>query len=88
MNDAAANGTTPEKKLPEGSWEEKVLRVHSILEETAEAHPSVKSSKTKSGTSVLLGLLEWTDGRKTQHSLNVLRTKCPQKLLDYYEGHL
>lgn len=36
----------------------------------------------------LLGLLEWNNGRKTQHKMSLLRTKCPQRLLDYYENHL
>lgn len=36
----------------------------------------------------LIGLVEWVDKRKTQHKMEVLRRKCPQKLLDYYEQHL
>ncbi|KAK3711432.1 hypothetical protein LTR37_009611 [Vermiconidia calcicola] len=81
------NGTsTTDKKpqLPDGSWENHVLRIQSILEET---NTEIKGTKSKSGKT-LLGLIEWNDGRKTQHPLNSLRTKCPQKLLDYYEQHL
>ena len=86
----AANGATPEKrKLPEGSWEHLVQRVGSILEESEE---KVKGAKGKraggGGGTVLLGLLEWNDGWKSQHPIRVVRQKCPQKLLDYYEQHL
>ena len=77
-----ANGTTTKDKLPDGLWESHIQRVSSILEET---DPKVKGTKTGA---VLLALLEWNDGRKTQHPLATVRTKCPQKLLDYYEQHL
>lgn len=80
----AANGTPKAKKLPEGSWEEHVSRVSSIIEETNPA--MLKGIKGRSKD--LFGLLEWNDGRKTQHPLDTLRRKCPQRLLDYYESHL
>jgi chromobox protein 1 len=71
-------------KLPEGSWEGLIERVHTVLEEYDD---SSKAPKTKNGK-VLLGLIEWKDGRKTQHPLAALRRRCPQKMLDYYEQHL
>lgn len=73
------------KDLPEGSWEDQVTRVSSIIEETS---PSTGKNARGKSTSDLLGLLEWTDGQKTQHPLDTLRRKCPQRLLDYYEQHL
>jgi chromobox protein 1 len=83
--DTTPNGTTEidPKDLPEGSWEN-LVRVSSILEEPAAA---VKGSKQKHGN-MLLALLLWHGGRKTQHTLDVARRKCPQRLLDYYEQHL
>ena len=79
------NGTTEidPKDLPEGSWEN-LVSVSSILEEPAVA---AKGSKHKHGN-VLLALLLWHNARKTQHTLDVARRKCPQRLLDYYEQHL
>ncbi|KAK5166965.1 uncharacterized protein LTR77_007694 [Saxophila tyrrhenica] len=78
------NGVTT-AKLPEGSWESHVLRVHTVLEESK---PSTKPAKGTKDIRTLLGLIEWNDGTKTQHPLAVLRRKCPQKMLDYYEQHL
>ena len=91
INDAnaAPNGTPQAKKLPEGSWENQGQRVGSILEETdPEKVGKIKGKGKTAGGPVLLGLLEWNDRAKTQHPLSVLRNKCPQKLLDYYEQHL
>lgn len=73
------NGTPAKAELPAGSWETDIQKVTSIIEED-EAKP--KSGKT------LIALVEWVDGRKTQHKMEVLRRKCPQKLLNYYEQHL
>lgn len=79
-----ANGTSKGKTLPEGLWENHVSRVSSIIEEI----DPVMVKGVKGRTKNLLGLLEWNDGRKTQHPLDTLRRKCPQRLLDYYEQHL
>jgi len=76
-----ANGTPAKKVLPSGTWENDVQRVTSILEEA-------EDPTQKNNSNVLIGLLEWTDGTKTQHKMDALRRKCPQKLLDYYEQHL
>src|ERR1700761_5652664 len=80
---ADTNGTDM-SGLPEGSWEELVMRIHTVLEEE---NTSLKGGRKSKGGKTLLGLIEWHDGRKTQHTLATLRTKCPQKLLDYYEQH-
>ncbi|RMY15921.1 hypothetical protein D0868_00626 [Hortaea werneckii] len=85
---------TTKRALPPGTWDNDVLRVTSIIEESA---PSTTSSlarnKSAAGngkeTKELIGLLEWKDGgAKTQHKMKVLRQKVPQRLLDYYEQHL
>ncbi|EMC99752.1 hypothetical protein BAUCODRAFT_145133 [Baudoinia panamericana UAMH 10762] len=87
----SANGTAEEpversRQLPIGSWDDHVLRVASIIEEALETHTS-KGVKVENRE--LIGLLMWKDnGPKTQHKMNILRTKCPQRLLDYYEQHL
>lgn len=75
------------RKLPEGSWETSVTRVISILQEEVPLGKS-KQRATKTTATQLQGLLEWNDSGKSQHPLKTLRTKCPQKLLDYYEQHL
>lgn len=72
------NGTPSKMELPSGSWETHIKRVSSILEEDEE----------KGKRRQLIGLVEWEDSRKTQHKMEVLRRKCPQKLLNYYEQHL
>lgn len=77
------NGASTPSKFPNGTWEANVLRVHTVLEE----YDPTNRTKNKDGK-VLLGLIEWDDGKKTQHPLSVLRRKCPQKMLDYYEQHL
>ena len=86
-NGAETNGATPtsrERKLPDGDWESLVQRVQSIVEEDDASGKAGKGRDTKH----LIGMLEWNDGGKTQHSMAALRRKVPQKLLDYYEQHL
>ncbi|KAF7195533.1 Chromo domain-containing protein 2 [Pseudocercospora fuligena] len=78
-----ANGTSAVDTLPVGSWEDHVSSVAAIVESE-----EVGLTKGKKDVKSLEGLLEWNDGRKTQHKMNVLRQKCPQRLLDYYESHL
>jgi chromobox protein 1 len=73
------NGTSSKSELPAGSWETHIMNVTSIIEED-----EVKGK----GGKTLIALVEWTDGRKTQHKMETLRRKCPQKLLNYYEQHL
>ena len=75
---------TAEFQLPDGSWENHVLRVARIVEGVA----APVTGQAKTGGSNLIGFLEWTNGHKTQHPMKALRIKCPQKLLEYYEAHL
>ena len=76
-----ANGDSWEP--PVGSWEDHVTRIAAIVEE--ESKPGVIK---KSNVQSLEGLILWNNGRKTQHKMTLLRQKCPQRLLDYYENHL
>ncbi|EME88393.1 uncharacterized protein MYCFIDRAFT_181237 [Pseudocercospora fijiensis CIRAD86] len=78
-----ANGTSAVDTFPVGSWEEHVSAVAAIVESE-----EVGLTKGKKDVQSLEGLLEWNDGRKTQHKMALLRQKCPQRLLDYYESHL
>ena len=80
------NGTDSEQSpfvLPKGSWESEVSHVMSIVEEPEP--DAVKPGKTNK---ILMGFIEWNDGRKSKHPMKTLRTKCPQALLTYYENHL
>jgi chromobox protein 1 len=70
-----------------GSWEDAITAVHAIIEDEPSLD-DLRGAKKSKDTKSLEGLLEWKDGRKTQHKMSVLRTKCPQRLLDYYENHL
>ncbi|KAI7523173.1 hypothetical protein KC331_g18827 [Hortaea werneckii] len=98
-----ANGTvddtteTTKRALPPGTWDNDVLRVTSIIEESAPSSTTTSSSARNKSAAAgngkeskeLIGLLEWKDGgAKTQHKMKVLRQKVPQRLLDYYEQHL
>ncbi|RMY67623.1 hypothetical protein D0862_15066 [Hortaea werneckii] len=94
---AAAAAETTKRALPPGTWDNDVLRVTSIIEESVPSTTSSSSARNKSiaaatngkETKELIGLLEWKDGgAKTQHKMKVLRQKVPQRLLDYYEQHL
>lgn len=90
---SAANGdvdseSAPQRQLPVGSWEDHVERIASVIEETTPDTAASRNGREKEKKE-LIGLLEWKDrGVKTQHKMKVLRQKCPQKLLDYYENHL
>lgn len=81
------NGTAvvKEEKLPIGSWES-LCTVAAIIEE--HELPDASSTKKQADNKSLVGMLQWNDGRKTQHPMGTLRTKCPQRVLDYYESHL
>lgn len=68
-----------------GLWEDHITRVSAIVEGENTDGIIRKGAKA---TQTLEGLLEWNNGKKTQHTMAVLRQKCPQRLLDYYESHL
>ncbi|KAI7285761.1 hypothetical protein KC345_g1533 [Hortaea werneckii] len=89
------NAETAKRALPPGTWDNDVLRVTSIIEESvpSASNSSLARKKLAAGngkeSKELIGLLEWKDGgAKTQHKMKVLRQKVPQRLLDYYEQHL
>ncbi|GAB1731206.1 hypothetical protein NU195Hw_Modified_294t1 [Hortaea werneckii] len=88
------NAETAKRALPPGTWDNDVLRVTSIIEESVPSTTTTSSARNKSAANgkeskELIGLLEWKDGgAKTQHKMKVLRQKVPQRLLDYYEQHL
>ena len=78
-----AESDLPPFVLPKGSWESDVSHVMSIVEE-----PEPDEAKAGKTNKILMGFLEWKDGRKSKHPMKTLRTKCPQALLTYYENHL
>jgi chromobox protein 1 len=70
--------------LPLGTWEEDVT-VNAIVQKTVAG----ATDQSENVTATLQGLVLWSStGRKTEHDMEVLRQKCPQRLLDYYEAHL
>jgi chromobox protein 1 len=70
--------------LPLGTWEEDVT-VNAIVQKAVAG----ATGKSEDVTGTLQGLVIWSsNGRKTEHDMEVLRQKCPQRLLDYYEAHL
>lgn len=76
---AEVDGAPSEVDLPLGSWEAHIQKVMAIIE---------KDEVEGKGGQILVAVVEWRSGRKTEHRMAVLRRKCPQKLLDYYEQHL
>lgn len=71
-----------EKKMPEGSWEDIVQSIESIEQEDEQVAKGAKPSRK------LSVLFITNDGRKLKHTHLLVRQKCPQKLLDYYEQRL
>lgn len=79
---ATSNGTSQKRDLPDGTWESDVTHVTNIMEE------DLADGKSGVAKVTLSGHITWKNGDKTKHALAVLRQKCPQALLDYYEKHL
>ncbi|KAK5006046.1 hypothetical protein LTR28_006961 [Elasticomyces elasticus] len=77
----------PQKKFvpPVGSWEDDVMSITTI-EEVRDPIPG-KGGRTKENKK-LVAHVQWNNGRRTLHDLGMIRRKCPQKMLDYYEAHL
>ncbi|KAI2636767.1 heterochromatin protein one [Xylaria nigripes] len=77
--DHPASTTPPAKdhkrawKPPQGSWEDDV--------ETIDACHDENSGK-------LVVYLTWKDGHKTQHDTKMIYSRCPQKMLQFYERHV
>jgi len=61
-----------EFKPPTGSWEEDVQGIDAC--EGTDGNVMV--------------FLQWADGHKTQHPLEQVYKRCPQKMLKFYESHL
>lgn len=68
--------------MPEGSWEDIVQNIDSI-EQYGEKH--TKGSKPSRNLRVWL---HFNDSRKLTFEYDLVRQKCPLKLLDYYEQRL
>ncbi|ORY62608.1 chromo domain-like protein [Pseudomassariella vexata] len=60
-------------KAPAGSWEDEVESIDACHDE--------QSGK-------LVVYLTWKNGQKTQHDTKVVYTRCPQKMLQFYERHV
>ncbi|KAA8910048.1 hypothetical protein FN846DRAFT_940463 [Sphaerosporella brunnea] len=59
-------------KPPSGNWEDQITHIDTI-------------EKTDNG---LIAYVQWGNGRKSQHDINVVYKKCPQRMLSFYEQHL
>lgn len=59
--------------LPKGSWEDRINSISTIYKEA-------------DGT--LIATVIWDDGTHQQHNAKILNTRCPQKMLQFYESHL
>ncbi|KAI9781750.1 MAG: hypothetical protein M1839_005743 [Geoglossum umbratile] len=57
---------------PKGSWENDVQTVDTIEQD-------------RRGLQVYL---QWNNGHKSTHAIDIAKKKCPMKLLDFYEQHL
>ncbi|PSK34099.1 hypothetical protein B9Z65_8425 [Elsinoe australis] len=68
-------------KAPTGSWENALDYIETISEDPA------KGSKGKKDHTLNVFLV-FSDGHKATFSLETVRNKCPQKLLDYFVAHL
>ncbi|KAI1748595.1 heterochromatin protein one [Xylaria castorea] len=60
-------------KPPQGSWEDDVESIDACHDEN---------------TGKLTVYLTWKDGQKTQHDTKVIYSRCPQKMLQFYERHV
>ncbi|KAI1427883.1 heterochromatin protein one [Xylaria sp. FL1777] len=60
-------------KPPQGSWEDAVESIDACHDEN---------------TGKLIVYLTWKTGQKTQHDTKVIYSRCPQKMLQFYERHV
>ena len=59
-------------ELPHNSWEDRIVSISTIIKD--------QEGKLK-------GLVQWADNnRRSQHPVAVLYTRCPQKMLKFYEA--
>lgn len=69
-------GWTP----PIGTWEDKVQSIQTICDDNERTNGKDKMT--------LHVFMQFNDGHRTKFPMELVRQKCPQKLLDYYEQHL
>ena len=62
-----------EFKPPSGSWEHEVV--------------AIDACEGQNDSAVVV-YLTWRGGQKTQHPLQQVYKRCPQKMLSFYESHL
>lgn len=60
-------------KPPAGSWEDHIAHLDACEDE--ETHK-------------LMVYLTWKNGHRTQHETSVIYSRCPQKMLQFYERHV
>ncbi|KAK9413145.1 hypothetical protein SUNI508_12030 [Seiridium unicorne] len=58
---------------PAGSWEDQVASIDACHDEN---------------TGKLIVYLSWKNGHKTQHDTKIVYSRCPQKMLQFYEQHV
>ncbi|ETS78347.1 hypothetical protein PFICI_10409 [Pestalotiopsis fici W106-1] len=58
---------------PAGSWEDHVASIDACHDEH---------------TGKLVVYLSWRNGQKTQHDTKIVYSRCPQKMLQFYEQHV
>lgn len=63
---------------PPGSWEHDVSHIDTVEQ----------GIDPKTGKEAKFAYIVWNNQKKTQHPLKHIYTKCPQKMLQYYESHL
>ncbi|KAF3036529.1 hypothetical protein E8E11_004770 [Didymella keratinophila] len=63
---------------PPGSWEHDVSHIDTVEQ----------SICPRTGKEGKFAYIVWNNQKKTQHPLKHIYTKCPQKMLQYYESHL
>ncbi|KAJ4371841.1 hypothetical protein N0V86_008395 [Didymella sp. IMI 355093] len=63
---------------PPGSWEHDVSHIDTVEQ----------SIDPRTGKDAKFAYIVWNNQKKTQHPLKHIYTKCPQKMLQYYESHL
>ncbi|KAK4190979.1 hypothetical protein QBC35DRAFT_45322 [Podospora australis] len=68
-----ASVTSARWKPPAGSWEDHIAQLDACEDE--------ESGK-------LMVYLTWKNGQKTQHETSVIYSRCPQKMLQFYERHV
>ena len=61
-------------KAPPGSWENEIISVDTV--------------ERSEGDGQLYAFIVWRSGKKSKHQTRVLHSKCPHRMLQFYEAHL